>query len=83
MVRIRQQEFLSFYEILRKLLTFFGVITMSLTLATIGLAIACTANFRKGLKPHVASSRLARALEEDYQMQRLTESEHRDEPTMA
>lgn len=71
------------YQILRTLLTFFGCITMSLMAATIGLAITCTANFRKGLKPHVASSRLARSLEEEYQLQRLTENVDRNDSSTA
>jgi hypothetical protein len=57
-------------------LTYFGTITMVLTIATIVMASACMRNFGKGLKPHVSSGSLARTLEEQYQMQTLSSSDY-------
>lgn len=45
------------YIAARRSLTFFAVITILLIIATIVNAIVCTANFHKGLKPHVMRTR--------------------------
>ena len=52
----------------RKSLTFFAVITIILILVTIGNAIWCTANFHKGLKPHLVLARKSKDSEKDTEM---------------
>jgi len=42
----------------RKELTTFAVLTILLIISTIINAIMCTANFNRGLKPHVSSRKL-------------------------
>ncbi|PMD43066.1 hypothetical protein L207DRAFT_484175 [Hyaloscypha variabilis F] len=53
----------------RKILTYFGVITLLLSFLIIVVAVKCIANFNKGLKIHINSNRLARGLLEDYEME--------------
>lgn len=53
----------------RKILTYFGIITLLLSLLTIVVAVKCIANFNKGLKIHINSNRLAQGLLEDYEME--------------
>ena len=46
------------YLPVRRPLTIFAVITVILIILTIINAIACTLNFNKGLKPHIARRKL-------------------------
>ncbi|MCJ1265228.1 hypothetical protein MMC22_005103 [Lobaria immixta] len=57
------------YRPVRKSMTAFAVITISLILITIINACFCTANFGKGLKPHIA----ARKLESEDEKANITE----------
>lgn len=57
------------YRPVRKSMTAFAVITISLILITIVNACICTANFGKGLKPHIA----ARKLESEDEKANITE----------
>lgn len=53
----------------RKDLTYFGVLTLILSVATITMTIVCLRNFGKGLKPYIHGQRLARNLEGNYEME--------------
>jgi len=57
LVRMYQPSRYFEYIAARRSLTFFAVITILLIIATIVNAIVCTANFNKGLKPHVMRTR--------------------------
>ena len=65
------------YAPVRKILTYFGIITIFLACATIGAAIKCMTNFRKGLKPHIIGYELSRNLLEDGEME-MSISHHRN-----
>jgi hypothetical protein len=57
------------YRPARKGLTYFGSLTIILSLVTIGLAVKCLMNFGKGLKIHINSQRLKLGLLEDEDME--------------
>lgn len=57
LVRMYQPSKFKEYLPARRSLTFFAVITILLIIATIANAIVCTANFNKGLKPHIMTRR--------------------------
>lgn len=59
------------YAPARKSLTFFAIMTIVLSVVTIGLAIKCMLNFNKGLKVHINSRRVAQSLLEDHEMELL------------
>ena len=54
------------YLPVRKTLTTFAVITVILIVITIGIAIRCTMNFNKGLKPHIARRKIENEEEKAY-----------------
>jgi hypothetical protein len=56
LVRMYQPSRYLEYIAARRSLTFFAVITILLIIATIVNAIVCTANFNKGLKPHIMTT---------------------------
>lgn len=56
---------------MRRSLVFFAVMTIFLSLVTIGFTTACMRNFNKGLKVHISSRRVARSLLEDHEMEIL------------
>jgi hypothetical protein len=60
----------------RRILSFFGTITLMLSLVTIAVTVRCMTNFNKGLKIHVTSDRLARTLLEDYEMEMYVIDRH-------
>ncbi|OJJ86567.1 uncharacterized protein ASPGLDRAFT_121628 [Aspergillus glaucus CBS 516.65] len=53
LVRMYQPSFFKEYLPARRSLTFFAIITLVLIVLTIINACLCTANFNKGLKPHI------------------------------
>lgn len=55
LVRMYAEETAELYRPARRSLTSFAVITLMLVVITIVNAIVCTANFGKGLKPHISS----------------------------
>lgn len=57
------------YAAARTSLTTFAVITVLLILSTITIAVKCTQNFDKGLKPHLSS----RVLESEEEKGHITE----------
>lgn len=57
------------YAAVRKSLTTFAIITIILIINTIVNAIICTANFNRGLKPHIA----ARKVENEDEKVNMTE----------
>ncbi|RDW72951.1 hypothetical protein BP6252_06858 [Coleophoma cylindrospora] len=59
----------SYYLPVRKILTYFAVITVLLGAITLGVGITCMLNFNKGLKPHVSSNRLAEEWLGDHEME--------------
>ena len=63
LVRIYEPGFSQKYSPAAKSLTIFGVIAVILIVVTIVNACVCTNNFGRGLKPHVASRRVAEAEE--------------------
>lgn len=58
LVRMYQPEREKPYVPVRKSLTTFAVITIILIIITIVNAVMCALNFRKGLKPYIASRKL-------------------------
>lgn len=54
------------YIPVRRPLTTFAVITVILIVLTIANAIACTLNFNKGLKPHIARRKVESEDEKGY-----------------
>jgi len=69
-VRVYQIPFQHYkYFQARKSLTYFGSLTIILSLVTIGLAVKCRMNFGKGLKIHINSQRLKLGLLEDEDME--------------
>ena len=64
LVRIWSGERVYQYKPVAKPLTTFAALTIPLILATIGVAIAVTLNFGKGLKPHL-TGRAGESEEED------------------
>jgi len=57
LVRMYSSERASDYAPARRTLTVFAVITLLLVVITILVAIWCTLNFNKGLKPHLTDTR--------------------------
>ncbi|KAE9370185.1 hypothetical protein N431DRAFT_509225 [Stipitochalara longipes BDJ] len=68
-VRMYQVSFELKYRPARKGLTYFGSLTIILSLVTIGLAVKCLMNFGNGLKIHINSQRLKLGLLEDEDME--------------
>lgn len=64
------------YLAVRKNLTSFAVLTIILIVLTITNAWVCTANFNKGLKPHVMKSKIGREEEKIEHMTELPDLKH-------
>ena len=64
-----QHKYAVAYIPVRKILTYFAVITILLASAKIGAAIKCVTNFHKGLKSHIIGYELSRNLLEDREME--------------
>lgn len=58
LVRMYEPHYKQHYLPVRKSLTIFAVITIILIILTITNAIMCTANFGRGLKPHIAGRKV-------------------------
>lgn len=58
LARMYQKTHAIYYMAVRKSLTCFAVITIILIILTIINACVCTANFGKGLKPHIMSRKI-------------------------
>lgn len=58
LVRMYEPNYEQNYLQVRKSLTIFAVITIILIILTIANAIMCTANFGRGLKPHIAGRKV-------------------------
>jgi hypothetical protein len=69
LVRMYQPPKMAKYDGVRKSLTTFAVITIILIINTIINACICTANFNRGLKPHIA----ARKVESEDEKTKMTE----------
>ncbi len=69
LVRMYQPAKMEKYAAVRKSLTTFAVITIILIINTIINACICTANFNRGLKPHIAQ----RKVESEDEKTKMTE----------
>ncbi|KAL3486351.1 hypothetical protein BJX62DRAFT_228798 [Aspergillus germanicus] len=64
-------EYANEYLGMRKALTFFGTITVLISVSTIAMAWTCFRNFKRGLRPYVSGDRKARALGEAFEVEEL------------
>jgi len=69
LVRMYQARRAAPYLAVRKPLTIFAVITIVLIVVTIVNAIMCASNFRKGLKPYIASRKVESEAEKPNMME--------------
>ncbi|KAF3932718.1 hypothetical protein ABW19_dt0204237 [Dactylella cylindrospora] len=83
LVRMYHGDKVSYYQLARRSLTIFAVITVILLIVTIGIAIKCLLNFDKGLKQHVNRRKPADA-EDKHQMTDFNTSnpQHHPPPRM-